>query len=140
MNIKLIKWQETMLIRQEVLWPNKELSFSKVEGDEKAQHYGVFVENKLVSVASVFFQKNQVKFRKFATLDAYQGQGIGKKLFQHILEEVKSLGFSSLYCDARVNSLRFYEKFSLKQEGKEFKKSGISYIKMQVNFKEKEQQ
>ncbi|OQY36170.1 MAG: hypothetical protein B6229_10610, partial [Spirochaetaceae bacterium 4572_7] len=52
--IRLITWKEALDIRHEVLWPSKDPLFCKVDGDETGTHYGGFVNNRLISVASVY--------------------------------------------------------------------------------------
>jgi len=110
------------------------LSFCKVEGDETAMHYGVFIEEKLVSVASVYREGRVVRLRKFATLVEFQGQGIGSRLITHIILELKKLDAETFWCDARLSAAGFYEKFGMERQGFEFFKSGVSYIKMELSL------
>jgi len=134
MNIRSINWGDALPIRHEILWPSKPLSFCKVEGDETAMHYGVFIEEKLVSVASVYREGRVVRLRKFATLVEFQGQGIGSRLITHIILELKKLDAETFWCDARLSAAGFYEKFGMERQGFEFFKSGVSYIKMELSL------
>ena len=92
MDIRSILWDEALPIRHEVLWPNKPLQFCKVDGDETAKHYGAYLNDKLVSVASIYMDGRVARLRKFATLAVFQGRGIGSKLINHILN-VSYYGF-----------------------------------------------
>jgi len=132
MDIRIIKWDEALPIRHEVLWPNKPLLFCKVDGDEVAKHYGVYLNDKLVSVASVYIEGRIARLRKFATLVEFQGCGIGSKLIKHIISELKNIGIASFWCDARKTAIGFYNKFDMEKQGVEFNKSGILYVKMQI--------
>jgi len=134
MNIRSINWNEALPIRHEILWPSKALSFCKVEGDETAMHYGVFVEEKLVSVASVYRDGRVARLRKFATLVEFQGQGIGSRLITHIILELEKLHAETFWCDARLSAAGFYEKFGMERLGSEFLKSGVSYVKMELSL------
>lgn len=134
MDIRLIKASETLAIRHEVLWPTKDISFCILEGDELARHYGVYIKDELVCVASVFFDKNSSRLRKFATLKKFQNQGIGTKLLEHIIIDLKLLNIDYFWCDAREDAILFYKKFKMKQEGLCFDKSGLSYVKMYIKF------
>lgn len=134
MDIRSIKWDQALPIRHEVLWPNKPLLFCQVEGDETAKHYGVYLNEKLVSVASIYMQEGVARLRKFATLVAFQGRGIGSKLIAHIVSELKKVSAESFWCDARTTAVGFYKKFGMEIQGSEFDKSGISYFKMQVSL------
>lgn len=132
MIIKKIPWQVALPIRHTVLWPDKPLSFCVVEGDENANHFGVFIKGHLVTVASIYINGTKARLRKFATLPDFQGQGLGSYIIKHIIEILKSKNISLFWCDARKTAISFYQKLGLKQQGKEFDKSGVMYIKMAV--------
>ena len=134
MEIRSIKWQDTLIIRHKVLWPDKPMSFCHVDGDAQAQHFGVFLDERLVCVASIYKDNREARLRKFATLACYQGQGIGTKLIKHIIEQLKSDGIKRFWCDARVSAQGFYEALGLEKYNDEFNKSGIAYCKMQIRF------
>jgi len=107
-----------------------------VEGDETAMHYGVFVEESLVSVASVYRKGPIARLRKFATLVEFQGRGIGSRLITHIILELEKSNAETFWCDARLSAAEFYEKFGMERKGAEFSKSGVSYVKMEINLLE----
>ena len=141
MHIKLLQWQEVLPIRHKVLWPNKPPSFCKVDGDETALHYGVYIEKKLVCVASIFVEditsdgiEMSARLRKFATLEQYQGQGIGTALITHVICELRKRLVKQFWCDARTTAVKFYHKFNMVKQGCEFQKSGVYYYKMMTNF------
>ncbi len=134
MDIKRIDWQDTLVIRHQVLWPDKSIEFCKVLGDESAQHFGVYIENKLVSVASLFTEKKYIQLRKFATLEAYQGKGIGSGLLTHLIEYAKTQNANYFWCDARKASKSFYVRFGMSVEGEAFSKYDEPYYKMLINL------
>jgi len=127
---KEIKWEETIPIRHRVLWPDKAPEFCHVSGDESAQHFGIFIDAKLVGVASVYLDNKSARLRKFATLNEFQGRGVGTQLLAHILDTVKKNRVRDFWCDARESSIGFYERFGMCKEGDRFYKSDISYYKM----------
>ncbi|MGF1887175.1 GNAT family N-acetyltransferase [Photobacterium profundum] len=134
MNIQQVTWEEALPLRHRVLWPNKSVSFCKVKGDESATHYGAFINGELVCVASVYIDGNEARLRKFATLHEHQGKGIGSKIIEYIVLNLKCLNVRYFWCDARTTALGFYQKFGLEVEGCEFDKSGVSYYKMSVQW------
>jgi len=134
MNIQSITWQEALPIRHKVLWPDETVYFCKVDGDESAKHYGVYVNKQLVCVASIYSENNIARLRKFATLAEFQGQGIGSTLIHHILNELKMANIDSFWCDARTTAVGFYQRIGLEKQGTEFNKSGINYFKMEVSL------
>ncbi|NQY64467.1 MAG: GNAT family N-acetyltransferase [Alteromonadaceae bacterium] len=134
MDIRAIEWEEALPVRHEVLWPNKAVLFCKVDGDEIANHYGVYIEEKLVSVASVYIEDNMARLRKFATLVEFQGDGLGTTLITYIINVLKSVGIEYFWCDARTTAIGFYRKFNMVPQGAEFNKSGVLYVKMKVQL------
>jgi predicted GNAT family N-acyltransferase len=134
MEIIHLNWEETIPIRHKVLWPNKPPSFCKVEGDESALHYGVKVDRKTVSVASVYINYESARLRKFATLVEYQNQGIGTVLLKRMLEDAKSSNIGTFWFDARESAIEFYARFGFIAEGERFFKSDVPYFKMSINL------
>ena len=106
-----------------------------LEGDEKALHFGGTMGGVLTGVVSVFAdERDQMRLRKFAILPAFQGQGIGSALIQHVIEYSKPTPTPTptpiLWCDVRLAAIPFYKKQGFEEEGKVFVKSGQSYIRM----------
>jgi len=134
MNIQAITWEDALPIRHNVLWPNKPVLFCKVAGDEVAKHYGVYIDKMLVSVASVYIEGKTARLRKFATLVEFQGKGFGTKLISHIINLLKNIQVARFWCDARKTAIGFYRQFNMVQQGGEFHKSGILYVKMTLEL------
>ena len=132
--IKQIDYNKIISIRHQVMWPNKPLEYVKLVNDKRGKHVGLSIDKKLVSVISIFENKNKIQFRKFATLHEYQGNGYGTKLLNYIMEETKKQKFTTIWCNARIDKIDFYLKFGLKTTNNRFKKGGIDYIIMEKNF------
>ncbi|MEH6447390.1 MAG: GNAT family N-acetyltransferase [Oleispira sp.] len=131
-SIRVITLDEALPIRHCVLWPEKPLSFCKVDGDDTASHYGAFLNNTLVSVASIYVEGQVARLRKFATLEYFQGRGAGTQLISHVVAELKHTKVETFWCDARTTAVGFYKRFGMDVQGAEFVKSGITYYKMEV--------
>jgi len=134
LNIRRIKWDETIPIRQEVLWPHKPPEYCHIEGDEDAWHFGAYIGEKLVAVASVYQKNNKARLRKFATLKEYQNKGIGSQVLTQILSEIPAYGITYFWCDARESAMNIYMKFGFKKLGDRFYKSDIPYYKMYLEI------
>ncbi|WP_325894693.1 GNAT family N-acetyltransferase [Grimontia sp. NTOU-MAR1] len=134
MEIRHISWQETIDIRHKVLWPNNPPEFCKAEGDDEALHLGAYVNEELVCVASLFFDSDVVRLRKFAALPATQGQGVGSTVLKAAFKEMKARDVSIFWCDAREAAMGIYRKFGMKPEGERFYKGDIPYFKMAINL------
>lgn len=136
MKILKVSWQDTMPLRHQVLWPDKAPEFCKVVGDEQALHFAVKVDDKIVSVASIYLHQKKARLRKFATLPEYQGQGLGTQLLTFIVNYLKSISIGYLWFDARETALSFYQGLGFKKEGDVFYKSDVRYFKMFKEFSE----
>lgn len=90
MEIRNISWEQTIPLRQSVLWPNKPPEYCHVDGDHDAMHFGAFVNDELVCVASVYIKSDKARLRKFATKTDYQGQGIGSQMLKFILHSLNN--------------------------------------------------
>ncbi|NQZ05594.1 MAG: GNAT family N-acetyltransferase [Algicola sp.] len=138
MHIKEITWQQTIPIRHKVLWPDKPPEFCHIEDDNDGWHFGYYVGDDLVGVASVYpsgsVTGNDARLRKFATLASSQGKGIGTKLLNHIILTLKNRGITLFWCDARETATGFYERFGLHKQGSRFFKSTVPYFKMSVEL------
>jgi predicted GNAT family N-acyltransferase len=132
MDIRNISWEQTIPLRHTVLWPNKSAEYCHVEGDQGAFHFGAFINDKLVCVASVYLQSNKARLRKFATDTHYQNQGVGSKMLKHIVQSLQDTEARFFWCDARESALGFYKRFGMEASGERFYKGEVPYFTMEV--------
>jgi len=131
MTIEPIEPAQTYALRHAVLWPAKPLAYVQLPEDEAGQHFGAFVAGELVAVISLFIGADGVaRFRKFATALAWQGRGVGTALLYHLIAVAHCQGASQLWCDARQNTLPFYQRFGLAPEGAVFYKGEVPYVRL----------
>lgn len=97
------------------------------DDDDLTFHLGGFVDNKLVSIASFYFQKNeripdenQYQLRGMATLPDYQGQGISSQLLKTAFPIIKQNLVEVLWCNARKTAIGYYESMGFEKLGQEF--------------------
>jgi GNAT superfamily N-acetyltransferase len=109
-----------------MLRPNGTLEDCLFQGDndELTFHLGAFVEKKLVSVASFYFERNlkfsdpyQYRLRGMATLPEYQGQGLSSALLRTAFPVIKQNQCTLLWCNARERAMGFYRKVGFNEEG-----------------------
>lgn len=132
MEIAAIKASQTWQIRHEVMWPDQPFEFVQLEEDNLGLHFGVFDQEKLVSIVSCFIDNDEMQFRKLATLEGYQGKGIASKLLIYILDLAKDKGLKKVWCNARTNKKSFYEKFGMIDTHKTFTKAGQEFTIMEI--------
>jgi GNAT superfamily N-acetyltransferase len=129
--IQSIRYTDTWPIRHQVMWPDEALDYVILSEDEKGLHYGLFIDDRLISVVSLFVDHNEAQFRKFATVSEQQGKGIGTALLTHLMKEVQSMGITRLWCNARTEKASFYQKFGFQKTNQEFSKKGQIYVMME---------
>lgn len=136
MTIQPITVTQAWPIRHAVMWPDHPLEFVKLERDEvDGLHYGLFVDEELTSIISVFIDDTALQFRKFATLKSKQGQGYGSHLLRYLIDVVApSYRIEKIWCNARVEKMAYYQRFGLEETGERFEKGGIDFVILQKMF------
>jgi predicted GNAT family N-acyltransferase len=130
LSIGKIEAHQTWKLRRQVMWPQRDIDYVKLTDDAAGLHYGLFIQDRLISVISLFFTDDAVQFRKFATCCKHQKQGYGTRLLRHAIEEAKNRKAARIWCNARKDAVGFYEKFGLTEVGADFERDGVRYIKM----------
>ena len=133
MEVKKIPFESTWEIRHKVMWPDRTIDYVKLPNDKNGIHFGLFVTGRMVSIVSVFITGQEAQFRKFATLQEEQGKGYGTVLLSFIMQDLTSRNITRIWCNARINRSRFYEKFGLVKTDTSFMKGGIEYVIMEKN-------
>ncbi|MEY4540918.1 MAG: hypothetical protein RLZZ306_2675 [Bacteroidota bacterium] len=134
LKIKNIQASETWDLRHRVMAPNRPFDSIKLPKDDDGFHFGLFKEEKLISVISLFIENDVAQFRKFATEILEQNKGYGSILLNHIIEESIKNNVKNLWCNARMTALGFYEKFGFKAVSETWMDSYIEYVKMERRF------
>ncbi len=129
MEVLRIKPIDTHPIRQKMLRPNGTVDDCIFQGDndELTFHLGAFVEKKLVSVASFYFERNekfpdqyQYRLRGMATLPEYQAKGLSSALLRTAFPVIKQNQCTLLWCNAREKAMGFYSKVGFGAHGDHF--------------------
>ncbi|WP_340023413.1 GNAT family N-acetyltransferase [Paenibacillus sp. FSL K6-1096] len=131
MDIRKIDKEEAWKLRHEVMWPEREPDYIKLDDDDKGVHYGLYQGERLVSVLSLFINGTEAQLRKFATLELEQGLGYGTRLLKAVLEEAEQAGVRRIFCNARTYKAGFYKKFGMQTTNQVFSKGGKDYVVME---------
>jgi ribosomal protein S18 acetylase RimI-like enzyme len=132
--IRAIKPGETILLRRELLRPDRPLSESVFAGDddEATEHWGIFLNDTLIAVASLYQEPlpqspdpHAWRLRGMAVSPAFQGQGYGRQLLDRCLQSVADNGGRVLWCNARTSAVGFYQRARFKISGIEFVIPGV---------------
>lgn len=132
--IEQIRFDLTWRIRHEVMYPDLPFEAIKLPGDEQGTHFGLYVDDELTSVVSLFNIGKVYQFRKFATINAAQGQGYGALLLAHLIDEVKLKKAEKLWCNSRVSATGFYRKFGFRETDRRSVSNGIDFVIMELEL------
>ncbi|MBE7174836.1 MAG: GNAT family N-acetyltransferase [Mucilaginibacter polytrichastri] len=131
-SIEQVLPEVTLRLRRDILYPGQELRTVLLPEDQDGLHYGLFYDNELAGVVSLFDSGNgRWQFRKLAILEKYQRKRFGSLLLAHLLDETERLGGNALWCNARLSATGFYKKFGFAEKGDTFSKGGIDYVIME---------
>lgn len=137
--IKEITSADTFIVRHPVLREGKPIETCSFEGDDlsSTKHFGLFVDENLTAVVSVFQNnnsifnmQNQFQIRGMAVLKNFQKKGFGEKLVHHCENYLKAINAELIWFNARENAVPFYEKLGYRIVGDQFniENVGVHYI------------
>ncbi|TDP58204.1 GNAT family N-acetyltransferase [Flavobacterium dankookense] len=127
--IKEITFQEAFAVRHPVLRKGKPIESCFFKGDDEVSttHFGIYENDKLVGVASLFNQNHdyfseqtQIQLRGMAVLESHQKMGLGEKLLSHCESFLKKEKKALLWFNARSSAVPFYEKQDYQKSGDSF--------------------
>ncbi len=131
MEIRKISAEQTLDMRHKVMWPDRNIEYVKLKEDHKGMHFGLFIDDVMVSVVSAFTDGDSAQLRKFATAKEEQRKGYGSYLFNEVVKILKSIGIKRVWCNARVTKILFYNNKGLIETDVRFEKGGEKYIIME---------
>ena len=100
------------------------------DDDTRAIHFLASVAGKAVGTARIVVHGGRAKIGRMAVLKKYRGQGAGKKLLRRAVAKAKQLGARTIYLNAQVSVIGFYEHFGFRAVGPVFDEAGIAHRKM----------
>lgn len=133
-DIEQITQELTWKLRQKELYPDLPIDAIKLPEDDLGIHLGLFYENKLATVVSLFEENNKLQFRKLATDKKFQRLGLGSKMIAYILNYAKEKQYKKVWCNARMSANVFYEKLGFTKTNEGFCKGGIDYVIMEIKI------
>ena len=128
--ISTINLEDVREIREEVLYLNFSKSYARYELDKhlKTIHYGLSSDDKIISILSLienpckhFFKKKTIQIRGMATKLAYQRKGFGSILLEEVKRKIyEFMNYEILWCNSRLESIKFYQKNGFTVTGDKF--------------------
>ncbi len=127
-------YEDVLGLRRQVMYPDKDIEFVKLPDDDRGLHIGVYENDDLVSVMSIFLHGRDVQFRKLATRSEMQGKGYATALMEWLISYANDLKLDRLWCNARSEATDFYKEFGYSETDEFFSKNGYDYIVMERKF------
>nr|WP_298660133.1 GNAT family N-acetyltransferase [uncultured Flavobacterium sp.] len=134
LQVKKIPFNKTFAVRHPVLRAGKPVETCYFEGDElpTTTHFGLFLEEKLLGVLSVFKNecpilesKNAYQYRGMAILAPYQNKKYGVLLLDAANTWVAEEQGDLIWFNAREKAIGFYERNGFEKRGSAFEIPGI---------------
>ncbi len=129
MQIRRIELSQTLPIRQQVLWRDRSPSDIVYPEDSEVGtfHLGAFDDSgELLGIATLYHDVDATwRLRGMGVLPDNQGQGIGARLVDASVGELRNLGATGVWCNARLAVTGFYQRRGWKIEGEEFEIPGV---------------
>lgn len=138
-SVQYISAEQTHDLRSRVLRPGQPIESCSYPQDSLPDsfHLGGFRDAKLLGIASFNTEnlphtRTAYRLRGMAVEPEEQGKGIGYQIMLFAIEQLATLGCDVLWCNARTNAVRFYQKLGLTVFSEEFDMPGIGpHYKMQ---------
>jgi len=124
--IQFITASETWPLRLKVLRPHQTLQDCVYPQDEwpTTFHVGAIKSGHVVGIATFHEEScptlkatKPYRLRGMATDSSFHGQGIGRKVLEKGIQEIRRRGSDLLWCNAREVAFPFYEKLGLEFQG-----------------------
>ena len=132
--IKKVASELTYKVRQPVLRAGKPIESCRFEGDDlnTTTHLGLFKNNEIIGVVSVFEVQNenfgskkQFQVRGMAILETEQQNGYGNLLMLEVEKLARHNKVDIIWFNAREKAVNFYKKLGYETFGTEFDITGI---------------
>ncbi len=123
----LVDVSEILAFRQAMLWPNKPLDHVSLAEDDTATHICARLDQKIIAAGSFFLNNDAARLRKLAVDPEFRGQRLGAELVTIGSQRMIAEGAKVLWCDARVESVGFYERLGFEVDQSVFEKDGALY-------------
>jgi len=113
---------EILYLRTKIFVVDQERIYQEVdEHDLEAIHVFEMINGKVVAYARIFPQGNKVTFGRIVTAPEYRGQGLGKKLMEHVIKTIQqNFATKEVTIEAQVQVQDFYKLFNFESHGEPF--------------------
>lgn len=101
------------------------------EYDTQAIHVVAYMDGKPIGCARMVEIDGSAKLGRFAVLKEHRGKGVGRLIYEKLLESLKEANLPYAYLHAQVKAVPFYKKLGFSVIGNTFMEDGIEHVKME---------
>jgi len=98
--------------------------------DRRAIHFLATTSGKAVGTARLVMKHGAAKVGRMAVMKSYRRKGVGAQLLKHAVASARKLRAGTIYLNAQVAVIGFYERLGFRAVGKVFDEAGIAHRKM----------
>jgi predicted GNAT family N-acyltransferase len=106
--------------------------------DNDCTHYIAKVANVVAGTLRIRPLKNHeegdVKIERICVAQAFRGHGVGRKIVEKVLNDLKNQGYKNIVLYGQTHALGFYQSFGFKPYGDEFLDARIPHRKLKLQF------
>ncbi|NIO07829.1 MAG: GNAT family N-acetyltransferase [Deltaproteobacteria bacterium] len=100
------------------------------QDDKRAIHFLAYVGDRAVGTTRVVIQQGKAKIGRMAVLRRYRGKGVGSALLGRALNLIRKKQVKTIFLNAQVPVIAFYQKLGFRCVGRTFGEAGIPHRKM----------
>ncbi len=98
--------------------------------DLTADHYVLVKEGCVVATTRVIHKEEGGKLSRFAVRQAERGKGVGGRLLEYVLADLKAKGKLRVFMSAQADKIGFYQKYGFHAYGDEYHECDILHRMM----------
>lgn len=136
-NIEIANWthdqNDLKQIRTEVFITEQHVP-KDLEWDDDDKYCTHFLARKNGNAIATARLKTNGHIGRMAVLKPERGRSVGSKLLQFVLSYAKSQDLKSVYLNAQIDVIKFYEQYGFTPYGEEFLDAGIAHRAMKKDL------
>jgi predicted GNAT family N-acyltransferase len=128
------EYAKALTLRYAILRKPLKLQFTEAElkKDQEDLHFGLFEGQSILACLTLTkADAGRIKMRQVAVDPYFQNKGLGKQLSKAAEKHANKNGFSVMFCNARKEAVRFYQKMGYQIVSDEFTEVNIPHYTME---------
>lgn len=124
--------EEAKKIRIKVFVQEQNVPFEEDWDEEKSENYLIYKDNIPVGTMRWRELENKIKIERVAVLLEYRNKGIGAKLVEEVIKEIKLCSNKPIILHSQILALPLYRRLGFVQYGDIFYEANIPHYAMKL--------